>query len=82
MTVTMASFCKYVLEGKHFCIKMRIGDAYTWMCKVLGGDSELESQSQGWSRDSSFAQEAGAKFSHSQGLTVLSLYNSVQDARQ
>lgn len=81
MTHTTTSFNQYVLEWNSFYIKLYLGDVYIWMCDVLGGDSELESQSQGWSRDSSFAQETGAKFSRSQGLTVLSLYKLVQDAR-
>ncbi|MCB0391431.1 MAG: hypothetical protein KDD58_09070 [Bdellovibrionales bacterium] len=70
MTDTMASFQPYVLERNTFYIKIELGDIYTWMCKVLGGDSELESQSQGWSRDTSFAQETGEQIGHSQGLTV------------
>ncbi len=70
MTDTMASFAKDVSEEDTFYIKIRTGGIYTWMCKVLEGDGELESQSQGWSRDSSFAQETGERFSHSQGMTV------------
>ncbi len=70
MTDTTTSFTNFVLERDAFYIKIELGDIYTWMCSVLGGDGELESHSQGRSRDSSFAQETGEKFSHSQGLTV------------
>ena len=70
MTDTTTSFSKFVSDRDTFYIKIKLGGSYTWMCKALEGDSELESLSQGWSRDSSFAQEAGEKFSRSQGLTV------------
>jgi len=82
MTHTMASFTLYVLERNTFYYKILLNDIYTWMCKVPGGDGELESESQGWSRDSSFAQETGVKIqSQSRIDGVPSLLGKVQDAR-
>mgnify|MGYP001226496792 CR=1 FL=1 len=83
MTIRMASFRGSVLERDSFCYKIKGGDKCTWMCIVPEGDGELESESQGWSRDSSFAQEAGAKIqSQSRIDGVPSLLGKVQDVRK
>ena len=82
MTDTMASFEGSVLLRYVFYIKIIMGDLYTWMCRIPEGDGELESQYQGWSRDSSFAQETGEIIqSQSRIDSVPSLLAIVQDVR-
>ncbi len=83
MTHKMASFSAMGREEQCFCYKMILGNHCTWMCLVHpGGDSELKSESQGWSRDSSFAQETRVKIqSQSRIDGEPSLVRIVQDAR-
>ena len=82
MTDKMASFVSSVLERNTFYIKIINGGNYTWMCNVPGGDGELESESQGWSRDSSFAQETRGKIQSQSRIDGRpSLLGKVQDVR-
>ena len=82
MTDRMASFVTSVLERDSFHYKINIKGGYTWMCSAFEGDGELESESQGWSRDSSFAQETGEKIQSLSRIDgVPSLLGIVQDVR-
>ena len=79
----MASFIMGVSDRDNFYIKIGLQGVNTWMCIIPGGDGELESGSQGRSRDSSFAQETGEKIqSRSRIDSVPGLLGFVQDAQR
>lgn len=79
----MASFTNSVLFWNRFYITISYGAFYTWMCETPGGDGELESISQGWSRDSSFMQGTGKKIQCRSRIDLVpSLENKVQDVRK
>lgn len=78
------SFAGLVLERDGFCIKILLDVLYTWMClDVAGGVGELESECQGWARDSSSSQETELKIQYRSRIDFLpSLLKKVQDARK